>query len=74
MNTAFVAKKNSDELWDTLFFSGVEFMREKTIVNGLKQYSYITPSFTLTISGTTIKINDKKFNLVEAKKWIMMNS
>lgn len=73
MNTAFVAKKNSDELWDTLFFSGVEFMREKTVVNGLKQYTYITPSFTLTISGTAIKINNKKFSLIEAKKWIMMN-
>lgn len=74
MNTAFLAKNNSDELWDTLFFCGVDFSREKSVVDGKKLYTYTTPSFTVTISGSAIKINNKKFSLIEAKKWIVMNS
>lgn len=71
MNTAFIAKTNSDELWDTLYFSGLKFSREKHTVNGQKVYIYSTPLFTLKIVGTKIEIDGKKYNLAEAKKWII---
>lgn len=70
MNTQFIAKQYSNDIWDTLFFSGKDFTREKTTLNGKKTYVFQTPEFTLTIEGNSIYIGGKKFSIYEAKRWI----
>jgi len=71
-NNHFIARQFSDEIWDTLFFSGCKFNREKKFVNGNKVYEFSTPDFVVTIEGNKIKINGNKVkSLRDAKQCIV---
>lgn len=71
MNTHFWDKMSADEIWDTLFFTGVEFNRVKHKNNRSNQYVFITPDFDVVVENKKIKIGDKTFKYVgQAKQHI----
>jgi hypothetical protein len=73
MNNAYLAKLACDELQDTLYFGGFEYVREREIVNGSKVYKYKTKDFTLIIKGSIITIGKEKFKrIADAKRFIQM--
>jgi hypothetical protein len=64
MNDAFIAMTNSQDLRETLFFAGFEYVYEKQIIRGKKTYVYTTPDFVLKIQGKNIYLNDVKYRWV----------
>lgn len=71
MNTHFIAKTNSDEIWDTMFFTGLEFNRVKHKKVGGNEYVFITPDFDVVCSGRHVIVDDQKFKYVsQAKQYI----
>lgn len=71
MNTHFIAKANSNEVWDTLFFSGVEFNRVRHKKTTGNEYIFITPDFDVVVSGRTVNVDGQKFKYVsQAKQYI----
>jgi hypothetical protein len=75
VNDAYIAMTNSQELRETLFFAGFDYVYEKQVIRGTKTYIYTTPKFVLTLQGRNIYINDEKYRykyryVSDARKFI----
>lgn len=67
-HNAFLAKMASDELRDTLFFGGFDYVKEKSKPKGVLTYTYTAPNLELVISGRNIRINGEKMSGVSHAK------
>jgi hypothetical protein len=71
MNDAFIAMTNSQDLRETLFFAGFDYVYEKQVIRGKKAYVYTTPDFVLKIQGKNIYLNNEKFRWVSEVRKVM---
>lgn len=73
MNTHFIAKSNSNDIWDTLFFIGVPFIRRKTKTSTGSRYEYDMDGWTVVIEGNKIKVGDQVYKSANQAKHDIVN-
>lgn len=68
MNSNYFAFMADEELRETMFFSGLNYIRRKETLDGKKVYCYCCDEFVLTIVGNKIKINNESYSSVRIAK------